>query len=147
MEKKIKGAAATRQAAQKETVLEQLRRMPVISTACDNTRISRASFYRMRNEDEVFRAAAEKAIAEGVAFISDLGESQLVELIKEGNFQVIKFWLQTHRPEYSRKVEISGTLALESNALTGEDQQIIEEALRRVFPTGETNKSQDDEQK
>lgn len=48
--------AAARQEAQKQAMLEQLRRIPIIQVACEKAGVSRPTLYRMRSADEKFRA-------------------------------------------------------------------------------------------
>lgn len=105
-------------------MLEQLRRTPIIEAACARAGVSRAQFYRMSKEDGEFDAAAKEAMAEGVAFINDLSESQLIQMIKDRNFAAIRLWLQVHSPAYSRKLEISGKIGVEES-MTDEDQKLL----------------------
>jgi hypothetical protein len=103
----------------------------------------------MRAADEKFKADIEAAIAEGVAFISDLSEAGLIGLIKDRNFPAIKFWLQSNSAKYARKVEISGALKVEDRALTEEDRRLIGEAVQEALPTppagDETNNNNKDD--
>lgn len=130
----IKETVAARQAAQKLAVLEQLRRIPVIEVACERAKVSRPTLYRLRSEDESFKSAVEEAIAEGVAFISDLGEAQLITMMKEKNFAAIAFWLKTHSPRYAAKLKIEGRITHEAKELSPADKRLIEEAIRAAMP-------------
>jgi type II secretory pathway component PulJ len=127
--------AAVRQEAQKEAVLQQLRQVPVIEIACQRAGVSRPTLYRMRAADEKFKADIEEAIAEGVAFISDLSEAGLIGLIKDRNFAAIKFWLQSNSAKYTRKMEISGAITVEDRALTDDDRRLIGKAMQAALPT------------
>jgi hypothetical protein len=141
-----KEISAVRQEAQKQAVLEQLRRMPIVSAACKRAGMSRANFYRLRNSDNKFRSDIELAITEGVETICEMGEYQIVSLIKNGNFAAAKFWLQSHHSKYSRKFEILGKVDLVSEELTEEEKQIIEEALRIALPQNQEINEQEYEQ-
>src|SRR3989344_3268828 len=58
-------AVASRQRQQKEQLLENLAKVPIIHSACDRVGIARASFYRWRADDEGFARKVEEALAEG----------------------------------------------------------------------------------
>lgn len=107
----------------------------MIEIACKRASVPRPTLYRMRAADEKFRADIEAAIAEGVAFISDLSEAGLIGLIKDRNFPAIKFWLQSNSAKYTRKVEISGAVTIDDRTLTEDDRRLIGEAVQEALPT------------
>lgn len=80
-------------------VLEQLKKVPIIRVACERIGIGRATYYRWCT-DEKFERLAEEAIAEGEQFISDMGESQMMALMKDKHWSAIKYWLEHHHPNY-----------------------------------------------
>lgn len=140
-------APRVKQAAQKGIVLEQLRQVPIVQVACRKAGVSRATFYRMRAEDPEFEAAVAKAIEEGVAFINDMSESQVVSLIKDRNWPAISFWLKAHHSSYRTKVDVDARIIDAQEALTEEQKTIITRALRLASLTGEddsSNKQQED---
>lgn len=98
---------AKRQAKNKELLLIQLTRLPIIQIACDKVGVSRASYYRWRQEDKDFAKKADVAIADGTLMVNDLAESQLLSLIKDKHPTGIIFWLKHHHPAYAQKIEIS----------------------------------------
>lgn len=114
----------------KENLLEQFRKIPIAQIACEKAGISRASYYRWRSEDEEFKKAADAALTEGEAFITDMTESQLISLIRDKNFPAINLWLRTHHPKYTNKVELLGRLTIEDEPLTPEQEALIAEALK-----------------
>lgn len=118
----------------KELVLEQLRKMPIIKIAVDRAKISRATYYLWRDQDKNFRKAAERAIAEGEILITEMSESQLISLIGEKNFPAIQLWLKHHHPSYKAKLELSGRIEHLRQELTEEEKQLIERALRLAMP-------------
>ncbi|KXK00128.1 MAG: hypothetical protein UZ19_OD1000176 [Parcubacteria bacterium OLB19] len=63
--------------------LEELKKVPIVQVACEKTGISRNTVYRWKLEDKEFSKAFDEALADGVAFVNDMGESQLLQLIKE----------------------------------------------------------------
>lgn len=120
---------ALRQAKEKELILEQLKRIPIIQVACEKAGIARATFYRFRNDDPDFKRAVEEAITEGISFITDMSESQLITLIKEKNWPAISFWLKHHHPNYTNKLEIVGNSLMAHEELTPEQEKLVKRAL------------------
>jgi len=114
---------------QKKSVLVQLKQVPIVQVACQKSGVSRATFYRWRQEDKDFKKLADEAVLEGETLITEMSESQLVSLIRDKNFAAIQLWLKSHHPKYGTKVEISGGLNV-SRELTEEENKLIEKALR-----------------
>jgi len=115
---------------EKKLLVEQLRKTPIIQIVCEKVGISRASYYRWRKEDKKFAESADESITEGEMLISDLSETQLINLIRNKNFQAIQLWLKTHNPKYGSKVEINGNLTYSNEELTPEQANIVRQALR-----------------
>lgn len=113
----------------KELLIKQLKKTPVVEVACKKLSIGRASYYRWRKEDENFREKADEALLIGKHFINDMAESQLIRAIQEGNMTSIIFWLKHHHRDYKTKVELSGELRTKSQ-LTDEQNEIIQKALK-----------------
>jgi predicted DNA binding protein len=113
----------------KNSLIEQLKEMPILQFACKKVGVSRASYYRWRKDLE-FAKEADAAIVEGETLITDLGESQLISLIRDRNFPAIQLWLKTHHPKYANKVEVEGHLTYSDEELTPEQASIVKEALR-----------------
>jgi hypothetical protein len=87
----------------KVDVVECLKTTPIIQVACQKSGISRATFYRWREQDEVFKQQIDQAQKEGVGLVNDLAESQLISLLKEKHPTAIFYWLNHHHPDYSDK--------------------------------------------
>jgi hypothetical protein len=85
-----------------KSFLEELRKIPNISLACEKVGIARNTVYRWRSEDSDFDARVEEALASGVDSISDLAESKLVTNINNGSMRAIQYWLDNHKPDYIR---------------------------------------------
>jgi hypothetical protein len=117
-----------RQEKEKKTIIEQLRKTPIIQIACERASVSRATFYRWRDQDKEFEKAVKEALVEGEVFINELSESQLISLIKEKNWPAISFWLRNHDPKYTQRIEISTTQPQEK--LNPEQEAVVKEALR-----------------
>lgn len=112
----------------KNIFLEQLRKIPIVTVACEKVDISRNSVYRWRNEDEEFLKEMEVALAEGEALVNDMSESQLLSLIQDRSWQAISFWLRHRSPKFRDRVEI--TAKIKNETLTPEEEIIKREALK-----------------
>lgn len=116
-----------RQKKLKEALLEEFRKIPIVQVACNKHGVSRATYYRWRQEDEVFANAADEALDEGVLMVNDMAESQLLSAIRDKNMTGIIFWLKSHHKAYSSKVEVEATVR--NFALTPEQEALVRRAL------------------
>ena len=131
MDEKAEMTIWTRQAKDKQEILEQLKKMPIIEIACKKSNIGRSTFYRWCQEDKEFKKAADEAMKEGESYICDMSESQLVSMIMDKKFPAIQLWLKTHHPKYTNRLEISGELtAREEDELSPEQQEVVRQALK-----------------
>lgn len=87
----------------KELFLEQLKQTPIVEVACKKTSMARATYYHLRKTDKKFAETADLALAEGKMLINDLGESQLISGMKDGNMTAIIFWLKNNHLNYKQK--------------------------------------------
>lgn len=108
--------------------LEELARIPIIQVACEKTGLSRNSVYRWRREDVTFAKKMDEALAEGVALVNDMSESQLLNLIKEKNWPAISFWLKHRNDNYKNKLEI--TTKDDPEELTPAQAKVVKQALK-----------------
>ena len=108
--------------------LEDLSKVPIILVACEKTSISRNSVYRWRKEDSVFAKKMDQALADGVAFVNDMTESQLLTMIKEKNWPAMRFWLSHRSDNYKNKIEV--TTKEDVQSLTPSQAKIVKHALR-----------------
>ncbi len=106
---------------------EELKNIPIIQVACEKTGVSRNSVYRWKKEDKSFSKKMDQAMFEGVAFVNDMSENQLLVLIKEKNWSAISFWLRHRNDNYKEKIEI--TTKEEDEQLTPAQKKIIKNAL------------------
>jgi hypothetical protein len=90
-----------RQTKEKELLLEQFRKMPIVQIACEKTGIGRATYYRWRKDDQKFANQADLALEDGNRLINDIAESQLLSAIRDKNMTAIIFWLKSHHPTTS----------------------------------------------
>ncbi len=108
--------------------IEQLRKIPIVQIACDKAGVSRNTIYRWRKEDEKFRKAWDEAIGEGELLVNDMGESQLITLIKEKNWAAISFWLRHHHPKYADKLLINA-ITNQDGPMSPETEALVRRAL------------------
>ena len=80
----------------KELLIEQLKKTPIVQVACEKVGVGRATYYRWRKEDEEFAKLADEAISEGNFLVNDMAESQLMSAIRDKNLTAIIFWLKHH---------------------------------------------------
>lgn len=114
---------------QKEEAIEHLRKTPIVHLVCERTGISRATFYRWK-EDPAFAALVDEAMKEGLASVSDMAESQLMAAIKDRNMAAITFWLKHHHPTYKTKLEVNGFVHHFAERLTPEQEKVVRDAIR-----------------
>jgi len=119
-----------RQSKEKELILEQLRKTPIIQISCERTGVARATYYRWR-KDPIFLRRANEALNDGMNLVNDLAESQLISSIKDKNMTGIIFWLKSHHPDYANKLELTGKLQHDFE-ITPEQEAIISKALKMV---------------
>lgn len=70
----------------------------------------------------------DEALAEGVALINDMSESQLLNLIKEKNWPAISFWLKHRNDNYKNKLEI--TTKEDPEELSPAQAKVVRQALK-----------------
>ena len=113
----------------KELIIEQLKKTPIVSLAAEKTGISRATYYRWKKSDKRFEKLSDDAIAEGVLLVNDIAESQLLSLIRNGNLTGIIFWLKHHHPTYETRIEVRQALSLVNENLNKKQMEATEKAL------------------
>ena len=115
----------------KQIFIEQLKTVPIIQVTCQKTNISRATYYRWKKNDKSFKEKSDIALKEGVSFVNDMAESQLISAIKEGNMTGIIFWLKNRNPNYdTTKLQILSGVVEKDEPLTQEQQEIVKKALQ-----------------
>lgn len=121
-------AIGKRQEELKRAVVEQLKETPIIIVACRKSGVSRATYYRWRNEDPEFSVAVNSALKEGIELINDLSESQIIQLIKERKLPAISLWLKHNSPRYGGK-SVQRELPPPPDVLTEKEEKLFKEAL------------------
>lgn len=124
----MSNAIIKRQKNDKQTIIDNLKHLPIIEVACNKAGIARATYYRWRKNDSTFTKSADDAINAGVNYINDLAESKLLSEINGGNLTAVLYWLNHRHSAYSNKVEIT-TATKQSEKLTPEQQKAVKQAL------------------
>ena len=114
---------------EKELILEQLKKTPIVQLACEKVGIARATYYRWKDADRKFSILAQEAILEGSRLVNDMAESQLLSAIRDGNMTGIIFWLKSHHPSYETRVEIRQAGFQADENLTKKQREVIRKAL------------------
>jgi len=114
---------------EKELILEQLKKTPIVQIACEKVGIARATYYRWNYADRKFSMLAQEAILEGSRLINDMAESQLLSAIRDKNMTAIIFWLKHHHPAYETRVEIRQAASQADENLTSKQKEVIRKAL------------------
>lgn len=123
-------AVEVRKAREQALLLEQLRKIPIVSIACEKSGIGRATYYRWKKEDSEFSKAADDALAEGTHLVNDMAESQLLAAIRDNNLGAVMYWLKHRNPNYNNKLEVTARIKQDNDSLTPEQEAAITEALK-----------------
>jgi len=107
---------------------DELKKVPIIQVACERAGVSRQTIYRWRLDDKSFAKDMDEAMREGVAFVNDMSESQLLNMIKEKNWSAISFWLRHRNDNYKNKIEVTTHERIDE--LTLDQQKIVKQALK-----------------
>lgn len=114
----------------KNKFLEELKKVPIIQVACEKAGISRQTFYRWKKQHKKFSVEVDKALEEGVAFVNDMSETQLLNLIRDKEFRAVSFWLKYRNPNYREKIEVAN--APQNLELTSEQKAIVKKVLANI---------------
>jgi hypothetical protein len=98
----------------KQLLIEQLKKTPIIQVACEKLNINRSNLYRWKSSDPKFAKAVEEAIKQGSALINDICEAQLISAIKDQNMTAIIYWLRHKHPDYVTKLKLDASVKHES---------------------------------
>lgn len=114
----------------KELLIQQLKKTPIIQISCEKVGIGRATYYRWKQDDLDFATQADEALLEGSLLVNDVAESRLISAIKDKNLTAIIFWLRHHHPNYATKVEVTARLKADNEILTPEQEELVTRALK-----------------
>jgi hypothetical protein len=124
-----KGAVEIRQETQKDVLVEELRKRPIVQSACQKIGIGRATFYRWKKEDQAFAEAVDEALETGAGMVNDMAESQLLAGIRDGNMTAIIFWLKHHHRAYTTKVELLASSSAIDMEFSEEERAMIRRSV------------------
>lgn len=119
-----KTTVSERIANNKEQLIKQFKKMPIVQIACERNGVSRSTFYRWCQEDIDFAKKAREALIDGKAMINDMAESQLISSIKDKSFQAIAYWLKHNHPDYRTRVELTPS-APQENLSSEQEKKVL----------------------
>ncbi len=129
---KMQKRVEERQKKEKELIIEELKKNPIVTAVCQKTGIGQSTFYRWQTEDMAFKLASEAAIKEGNSLVNDLAKSMLIGKIKNGEDKPMFYWLDRRHPEFmDPKFIPSQSESNKKNPLTPERRKQILENLKR----------------
>lgn len=121
---------AVRQIKLKAALLEQLKRLPIREVAYEKVGVSRMTCNRWRKTSKKFADEMDAAITTGREFICDLAESQLITLMRQGEFKAVRLFLQYNSPRYANKLELSGNIVTTDVPLTPAEKAARKQAFK-----------------
>lgn len=75
---------------------------PIIQHACEKVGISRNTYYRWLDEDIDFSLAVKEYLNNGIDFVNDHAESNILNGIKKGEIRATTYWLSHRHKEYRK---------------------------------------------
>lgn len=117
------------QKSDRELLLAQLEKTPIVEAACKHIGLPRSTYYRWR-KDEEFADKCDETIELSVGRINDLAESQLINAIKNQNMTAITFWLRSHHSSYRNRMEVNARVQAVQQELTPEQAELVSKALK-----------------
>lgn len=132
------------QEADKQRLIAQLAKTPIVEAACKHAGLPRSTYYRWRKDDEAFANACDETIDLSIGRINDLAESQLINAIKDQNMSAITFWLKHHHRSYRNRLEIDAKVQTIQQELTPDQAELVSRALRLAGLI--TNEEQENDQ-
>jgi hypothetical protein len=81
------------------------------------------------DESPEFRKQVEAAMTEGETFINEMGESQIISLMRQGNWSAISFWARHRNPKFRERIDINANIQTPNEELTSEQQEVVKKAL------------------
>ncbi len=88
------------------------------------------TYYRWIKQSKPFKKEVEEAMKVGNEVVCDVAETQLLNLVKDGEFGAAKFVLQSLSKKYSTKVEVKHKVA--DQELTEEERQSVQDAIIKL---------------
>lgn len=132
--KPVKEAVATAQL--KHKLVQHLRDIPIATYACQRIGVPKATYYKWRKIDQIFREASDEAIITGKLTLNDVAKSQLVKLIKEGDYRSISFWLKHNDADFGSKLTLK--IEDETRKYDPEELKLMATAMKNAGLAGVT---------
>lgn len=117
---------------QKQLVIEQLRKTPIVQVVAEKVGIHRSTIYRWKASDTEFSEAVDEAMDQSISLVNDLAESQLISAIKDKNITAIIYWLKNHHKTYETRIRVTGSLKHSVNRLDDEQNELVMKALTKA---------------
>lgn len=117
---------------QKQLVIEQLAKTPIIQVVAEKVGIHRSTIYRWKASDPEFSEAVDEAIDQSVSLVNDLAESQLISAIRDKNITAIIYWLKHHHKAYETRVRLTGSLKHSVDKLDDAQNDLVMKALTKA---------------
>lgn len=117
---------------QKQLVVEQLRKTPIVQVVAEKVGIHRSTIYRWKASDAEFSEAVDEAMDQSISLVNDLAESQLISAIKDKNITAIIYWLKNHHKTYETRIRVTGSLKHSVNRLDDEQNELVMKALTKA---------------
>jgi hypothetical protein len=108
--------------------LDELRRMPIIHSACEKAGISRQTYYRWVEVNPDFKKEVGIAMSEGADKVDDISNSQLFKALNDGELRAIFYWNEKHS---DRVHKTANRLQGKSDNLSAEE--VIKIATKNVL--------------
>lgn len=118
-----------KQDKQKELIIEQLRKTPIVQVVAEKVGIHRSTIYRWKSQDPEFAQSVDDAMEQSIGLINDLAESQLISAIKDKNITAIIYWLKHHHKGYETRVTLDGNIKHSVEGLDDEQNALVTKAL------------------
>lgn len=118
-----------KQDKQKELVIDQLRKTPIVQVVAEKVGIHRSTIYRWKAADLEFAQAVDDALEQSISLINDLAESQLISAIKDKNITAIIYWLKHHHKAYETRIKLEGNIKHSVEELDDEQNVLVTKAL------------------
>jgi hypothetical protein len=128
-------------AKDKQLLIEQLKKTPIVQVSVEKVGIARATYYRWLKTDKKFATTCAEAIDQGTTLVSEIAEAQLISAIKDKNLSAITYWLNHRHPDYVTKLKLDANIKHEVEELTPEQDELVTKALRLAgyISEGENN--------
>lgn len=117
---------------QKQLVIEQLRKTPIVQVVAEKVGIHRSTIYRWKASDAEFSEAVDEAMEQSISLVNDLAESQLISAIRDKNITAIIYWLKNHHKTYETRIKVTGSLNHSVNRLDDEQNELVMKALTKA---------------